>query len=138
MQKRTTVLNPYLTFEGNCREAMNTYKAIFGGELDLMTFKDSPMDVDEDHKEKIMHGVLKFGEATLMASDGQKGQKFSQGDATWIMVSLPELDSAEAAFKKLQEGGSIVMDWSKTFWNSMFGMCVDKFGIGWMIACEFE
>lgn len=138
MQKKTTVLNPYLTFEGNCGEAMNAYKAIFGGTLELMCFKDAPMEVDEDDRDKIMHAVLKFGDATLMASDGRKGQAFTRGDANWIMVSIPELDVAEAAFKKIQEGGSTVMGWSKTFWNSMFGMCVDKFGIGWMIACEID
>jgi PhnB protein len=138
MQEKATTLNPYLTFNGNCREAMENYKSIFNGELELMTFDQAPMDVDDDYKQKIMHATLKFGSAILMASDGNKGQEVTQGNASWVMVNMADLEEAEEVFKKLQDGGATVMPWDKTFWNSMFGMCVDKFGTGWMITSELD
>ena len=136
MEKIQTTLNPYLTFAGNCREVMNFYQRVFGGKLELMTFENSPMEVPDDYMDKIMHSVLKFGDATIMASDGMPGQTFNYGSGFSIIVALPTVEEAESTFNKLAEGGKIIMPFDMTFWNSMFGYCTDSFGINWMVSCE--
>src|SRR6516225_1342558 len=91
-------LVPYLHFEGNAEDALNFYKDALGGEITMLSrYKDSPMPVDEDYKEKIIHGRVKFGDNLIMISDTFKGNKTSTGGN--IQMSL-EVDDDNAEFKK--------------------------------------
>ena len=74
MKGPDTTLNPYLAFNGNCREAMTIYKEALNGELNIQTFGESPLDVPPEHKDKVMHATLTFGDAILMASYGMHRQ----------------------------------------------------------------
>lgn len=136
MSKNSATSNPYLTFAGNCREAISFYKSVFNAELELMTMKESPMEVPAEQEDKIIHSVLRFGDAVIMASDGMPGQKIRQANGFSILVALPTVEEARVAFNKLSEGGSVIMPFDNTFWNSMFGYCTDRFGVFWMISCE--
>ena len=136
--KNTTRLNPYLTFKGNCREAMEHYKEVFDGELEIMPFEGSPVEVPDSYKEEIMHSTLRVGDAIIMASDGQPSQPIEIGNAHFMMVNTTELGAAKRYFEKLSGGGQVIMPMEKTFWGSVFGMLTDKFGIGWMISVELS
>lgn len=133
-------MNPYLTFEGNCREAMNFYKEALNGELDVQTFENAPdpsaMGVPPEHLDKIMHARLSFGESVLMASDGMPGHTFTRGNDIHISLDPKTVEATEKVFNALSEGGQITMPLQDTFWGAKFGMFTDKFGINWMINCE--
>ena len=141
-----TTINPYLTFNGNCEEAFNFYKSVFGGEFPYMgRFKEMPPDpaysVSEEDAEKIMHVSLPIGEGSvLMGSDSSEafGHNEVKGNNFSISINTKEEAEATRLFNELSAGGSIKMPMNKTFWGAYFGMFTDKFGIHWMVNCELS
>jgi PhnB protein len=130
-------LNPYLTFNGTCREAFKFYEQVLGGRiLFSMTWGEMPGGQAPPGTENmIMHTTLSVGEARLMGADSPPDQfKQSQG----IALSLHFTDPAEGEriFNALSEKGTVTMPFQKTFWAAGFGMCNDQFGIPWMVNCE--
>jgi len=126
-------LNPYVTFAGNAREAMEFYREVFGGTLTLNTFGDSGAD-DPSIADKIMHAQLETDRGfTLMASDPPPHAEPTPG--TNMAVSLSGDDDAELRgyWDKLSDGGTVSFPLEKQMWGDEFGMCVDRFGIPWMV-----
>ncbi len=142
-----TTLNAYLTFNGNCEEAFNFYKSIFGGEFaHVARFKEMPPSdhcppVTEEDKEKIMHISLPISkECILMGSDTSEafGPPPTFGNNFSLSINTDTTEEVDRIFKALSEGGQVIMPAEKTFWDAYFGMCTDKFGIQWMVSCELE
>lgn len=132
-------LNPYLTFNGNCEEAFNFYKSVFGGEFIYMgRFKEMPPEakVPDSEKELILHVSLPIGKnSILMGSDTSEsfGKAVNFGNQISISVSTSSREETEKLYKSLSEGGNILMPLGDMFWGAYFGMCKDKFGINWML-----
>ena len=128
---------PYLTFQGNCREAMETYAKIFGGEIDMIMkaseMPDTP--VPDGKGDWIAHSGLKLGDGILMGSDDIFGGTPAMGGCS-IMLTLPTNAEGKAAFDRLSEGGTVRMDYQPTFWSPGFGTLTDRFGINWMISTD--
>ena len=128
-------VKPYISFNGNCEEAMNFYKEVFGADLLFMQkVGDSPMK-DMGPADAVMHCRLQIGETQLMASDNM-GRPMTMGDNITLAVGLDDLDKAQAMFDRLADGGSITMPIQPTYWAAGFGMLVDSFGINWMFDVE--
>jgi PhnB protein len=132
-----TTINPYLNFNNNCEEAFNFYQSVFGGELRTMRFKDIPSEhaMPAGEGEKIMHMELTIGQgAILMGSDTPPGMELPQpGNNVTIAVHPTSEAEATRLFNGLSAGGQVTMPLEKTFWGAYFGMCIDKFGIHWMV-----
>lgn len=133
-------LVPYLNFYGQCEEAMNFYKDVLKGEvLGVHRFGDSPMpiddNIDDSMKSKIMHMAIKFGDNLLYASDGME-TKAVDGNRYTLSINTDAPEEAEEIFKKLSEGGNVIMPIQATFWAERFGMLKDKYGVSWMLNCE--
>jgi PhnB protein len=129
-----TRLNPYLSFRDNAREAMDFYHSVFGGELTHSTFGEFQMTEDPAEKDKIMHSMLVTDSGlTLMAADTPSGMEHTPGNS--ITVSLSGEDEAElnGYWKQLSDGGTVAMPLEKAPWGDSFGMCVDRFGVPWMV-----
>lgn len=128
-------LNPYISFNGNAREAMEFYKTVFGGELTLSTFGEAGMTDHGVKPEQIMHAQLVADNGiTLMASDSATGMReFTVG--TNMSISLSGDNEAELSdyYNKLAEGGTVEQPLTKAAWGDTFGMCIDKFGTFWMV-----
>lgn len=137
-------INPYLTFNGNCEEAFNFYKSVFGGEFPYLgRFNEMPAEykIPEDQGEKIMHVSLPIGNGTvLMGSDNSKeyGEATIIGNNFSISLNTDSEDEAKRLFDALSAGGKVSMPLEKTFWGALFGMLVDKFGIQWMVNFDYE
>lgn len=128
---------PYIFFNGDCRAALAFYGAIFGTTPEIMSAAGMPDDfpVPEDRKDWVMHGMLKVGQGTLMASDNLFGESADmQGCA--VQLSFDTANEARAIFDRLAEGGEITMPWAPTFWSAGFGTLTDRFGTHWMVGCE--
>ena len=138
MQGTDTSLNPYLAFNGNCREAMEFYRDALGGELVINTFEEAPMEIPEDYKSKVMHATLVFGNAVVMASDSMPGTEISFRNSVALSIAALTLEEGEKMFTNISRGGTIRMPFEDTFWGARFGMCTDKFGIDWMVNVELE
>ncbi len=131
-----TSINPYITFNGQCREAMEFYQQALGGELELKTFEEGNMQVRTAYTHRIMHAVLRFEDAVLMASDSMPGQDALHGNSVTISISATNLDKAKGYFINLAQNGDVTMPFQQTSWGAMFGMLTDQFGFNWMINCE--
>ena len=130
-------LTPYLHFEGNAEEALNFYKNALDGEIVMISrYKDGPMTVDEDWKEKIMHARLNFGKSMIMVSDGPKNYKSNTNGNIQLSIEVEDENKIDEVFNKLAEGGKITMPLAKQFWGAKFGMLTDKYGTGWMLNHE--
>jgi len=129
-------VQPYITFEGNCEEAVNYYKDCMNGEvLYIQHYGDSPMAA-EGMNDKVLHTTLKIGESHIMACDNMPGQPSASGSNISLAVGTNDTAQAETMFNKLAEGGQITMPMQKTFWAESFGMLTDKFGVNWMFNCD--
>ena len=131
MQSR---LNPYISFKDTAREAMEFYRTVFGGTLELHTFSEFHASQDPSEDEKIMHSMLTADNGiTFMGADTPNRMEYQPGSR--ISMSLSGTDEAELKgyFEKLCAGGSVGMPLEKAQWGDMFGMCTDKFGVTWMV-----
>ena len=134
-------LNPYLTFNDNCREAFEFYRSIFGGEfMNISTFREGPkeMGIAEEDLDRIMHVSLPIGSSVLMGSDtcSSFGPPRVAGNNFSLCFGADSKLHADEVFDKLSDGGKIVMPMGGVFWGSYYGKCTDKFGITWDILAE--
>ena len=134
-------LNTYLFFDGNCREAFELYRSVFGGEYQILqTFGDGPpdMNVAEEEKDLVMHVSLPVGAGVLMGSDSASafGPPPVQGTNFAISIDADSREHCDEIFAKLSEGGAVTMPMQETFWGAYFGSWTDRFGVGWMISYQ--
>jgi PhnB protein len=137
-------VEPYLFFTGNCEDALNFYKGIFGGEIvQISRFKDMPPDMREEssigseHDNRIMHATFKSPSLSFMASDGRPGKQYGEGPIS-LSIGLSDVSEAQHIFDALAQDGNVEMPLADTFWGAKFGMLTDKFGIDWMVNCQLE
>ena len=129
----------YLTFAGNCEEALNFYKENLKGEIVHISYMgEGQMEVPEAAKGKVMHSRLKFGENELYMSDTFDPSTIKQGNNVSLSLQPTNLAEAETVFNDLSAGGKVIMPLQDTFWGARFGMFTDKFGIQWMVNCELK
>lgn len=133
--------NTYLNFNGNCEEAFNFYKSVFGGEFSYLGRFDEMPDSEESQvsqadKKKIMHVSLPIGSSILMGSDrgGEWASSFVLGNNFSISITADSKEEANKLFNDLALGGQITMPLENTFWGDYFGMLTDKFGVNWMVS----
>lgn len=131
--------NPYLTFQGTCEAALNFYKKAFNGEIaTLMRFGDNDPNAAGDVKNLIMHGIVKFSNCVVMASDGTKEHDVRPGTNMAISLDFSTMEEIETVFKNLSEKATITMPLQDTFWGARFGMLTDQFGINWMFNHDIK
>lgn len=117
-------ITTYLTFNGNCREAMTFYAKCLGSELYMMPFSET--------NNRVMHSRIGKEQALLMASDTMEGHPFTQGNNFSVSIACETTAEQDALFSALSAGGKVTMPLQDTFWNARFGMLTDQFGINWM------
>ena len=131
-------IHPYVFFGGRCEEAIEFYKHALGAKVGmLMRFSESPDPTPEGmlapgFENKIMHADFTIGQSMVLVSDGcSEGEGKQNGFS--LALTLPTTGEVDQAFAALSEGGQVTMPPCKTFWSEKFGMCVDKFGVSWML-----
>lgn len=129
-----TKLNPYLGFKDNAREAMEFYHSVFGGKLDINTFKDFHASQDPSEDELVMHSVLETDNGlTLMGSDTPQRMEYKPGTNFSVSLSGDDEEELTEYFNKLKEGGNVVQPLTRAVWGDTFGMTTDKFGVMWLV-----
>lgn len=132
-------VQPYLSFNGRCEEALAFYKQAIGAEvLCMMRFKENP---DPQYnpagmEEKIMHSSFRIGDSQLMASDGMCTGQAAKFDGISLSLSAKSVDQAKKYFNALADGGQVQMPLTETFFSPGFGLVADKFGVTWMVVVE--
>jgi PhnB protein len=126
-------LNPYISFTDDARPAMEFYREVFGGTLTISTFGEFGV-ADSSESDKVMHAMLETDSGyTLMGADTPSGMQRTPGDTVTISLSGDDADELRGYFAKLSESGSVSMPLEKQMWGDEFGMCVDRFGVSWMV-----
>ena len=141
-----TKVNAYITFNGNCEEAFNFYKSVFGGEFQYVgRYKDIPPNDKQnfriDSDQNIMHISLPISKETiLMGCDNANvsGEKTIIGNNISLSIDIADRDEADRIFGDLSVGAEIKMPLSEAFWGAYFGALTDRFGINWLINCELS
>ncbi|MDI3402634.1 VOC family protein [Streptomyces cavernicola] len=127
-------LNPYLSFDGDARQAMEFYKEVFGGTLSLNTFGDLGGQAGGAEADKIMHSMLETASGfTLMGADNPPGMEFKAGNNYSVSVSGDDDAELRGYWEKLSADGTVAVPLEKQMWGDVFGMCTDKFGVPWMV-----
>lgn len=131
-------IESYLTFAGNCEEALEFYTQCLGGKVvALMRYEGSPMAVPESWKQKVMHATFEAEGGRFMASDGMPGAPAPQYGGFSLSLYVPkDVDKARRMFDALAAGGQVTMPFAPPFWGGHFGMVKDKYGVPWMVSCE--
>ncbi len=131
---------PYISFNGNCEEAVKYYQSILGGDINLMRFSDLPENegvVSENWASKIMHGSLTLpGGQQLYFGDSWEGQTLSAGTNVTIHLNTDSAEEVYSLVEKLSQGGKLDMNAGEMFWGSVYGSCSDKFSIHWGVEYE--
>ncbi len=126
-------LNPYLSFPGNARQAMEFYQSVFGGTLAVNTFGEYGAP-DAPGADNVMHSMLETDSGfTLMGADTMPGMEHNPGNTVTVSLSGDDVDELRGYWEKLSEGGTVSVPLEMQMWGDEFGMCVDQFGIAWMV-----
>lgn len=126
-------LNPYISFDGTARQAMEFYREVFGGDLRISTFGEFG-DAAAPGADKVMHSQLETaGGYTLMASDNPPDMPFTPGNTITVSLSGDDAEELRGYWEKLSDGGTVSMPLEKQMWGDEFGMCADRFGVTWMV-----
>ena len=129
--------SPYLFFVGTCREAMNTYQSIFGGQLDIVTAAEMPDAPPEAPADAVMHAALTLPSGgMLMASDDPSATEAGPKTGVSVSYAAADADDAARAFEALSKDGEVQMPIGPTSWSPAFGMCIDRFGTPWMVGAN--
>lgn len=139
-------VNPYLVFNGNCREAVEYYAEAFGTEKpQIMAFGDAPPNPEftlpEEAKALVMHTNITVCGTNIMFSDSFPGTPFQAGNNFSLAIVHDNTDEMKAYFEKLKADGTVRMELQETFWSKLYGSVVDKFGIEWQFnyaSCELD
>ena len=128
-----TRLNPYISFKDNARDVMEFYKSIFGGTLTTSTFGEFG-EQDPAQANKVMHSQLETDSGyTLMAADTPPGQEYNPGTNISVSLSGDDGDELRGYWEQLSDGGTVAVPLEKQMWGDEFGMCIDRFGITWLV-----
>ena len=129
-----SLLNPYLNFNGNARQALEFYESVFGGTLTVNTFAEFGMSEPAIDADKIMHGQLKTDAGyTIMAADIPSTMEFPPMAGVSVSLSGDDGDLLRGYFEKLAAAGTVTMPLQKQVWGDEFGMCSDQFGVSWLV-----
>lgn len=128
-------VEPYLFFDGRCEQALEFYKKAVGARVEaLIRYKENPEPKynPPDSDEKVMHGLMRIGDAVVMVSDGNCAGKPSFSGFS-LTLNARNAEEAKRLFAALSEGGKVEMPLGETFFAESFGMLADRFGVGWMV-----
>ncbi|WP_212004842.1 VOC family protein [Chitinophaga sp. HK235] len=136
-------LNPYLNFDGNCEEAFNFYKSVFGGDFTNLTrFSDVPKEYQASPSDGqlVMHVSLPISNGSvLMGSDRPPYMgAVTKGDSCYLSITTTSEEETQKLFNGLSAGGKVLMPLDKTFWGAYFGMFSDKYGVLWMVNYDYN
>jgi PhnB protein len=131
-------LHPYLRFDGNCAEAFEFYRSVFGTEfVAINRYSEMPPEagVSAEDADRVMHVSLPIADdRVLMGSDGPPGAPATTfGDSVAVMVAADSTEEGRRIFEALAVGGTVAQPFERQFWGDDFGALVDRFGINWMV-----
>ena len=132
-------LNPYLQFNGTAAQAIQLYESALGAKTEaLMRFADAPGMDKPEHRDRIMHSMLRVGPGIIMVSDTMPGQPSTSGGNIDVCLDFDDVDDMASKFNALAAGGAVTTPLQDTFWGARFGTLTDAYGVKWMFNCMLK
>ncbi|MGS2726763.1 VOC family protein [Psychroserpens sp. BH13MA-6] len=129
-------IQAYLSFNGNCREALTYYGELFDAEIiNHQTYEDKKIDVPSSYRNKLQHAELKGKNIHFMAYDVSPDTPLNNGNQINMSIDVTDKTKGENLFESLSKGGQVHHNYKEREWG-YFGRCTDKYGIGWMVNCN--
>lgn len=130
-----TAIQPYLTFNGNCYEAMNFYRGCLGGELFIQTVGESPIDAELpiQMQKCVLHSTLTHGNLVIMASDMVSESGLIKGNSISLMLNCATEEEITQLYRQLSVNGKIINPLKDTFFGAIMSDIIDQFGIHWIL-----
>ena len=128
-------LNPYLAFDGRCREAFEFYEKTLGGKIVfIQTMGETPMakHIPPEAHSRVMHVTMHLGDQVLQGADAPPGQ-FTQPAGFCVAMHFSDVAEGERVFNALSQNAKVQMPYQETFWAKGFGMLIDQFGTPWIV-----
>lgn len=130
-------IQAYLSFTGQCQEALDFYQSIFGGEIiNRQTYDNEEMDIPEHYRNKLQHAELKGDGFHIMAYDVSPDSAITKGTNIQMSIDLENEEKGKTFFRALAEGGKVLTEFQKTNWGAHYGRVTDPYGINWMINAK--
>jgi PhnB protein len=130
-------IQSYLSFKGQCQEALDFYQSIFGGQvINRHTYEDKKMDIPEHYRTKLQHAELKGDGFHIMGYDASPDTPVTDGTNIQMSIDLDTADKAKDLFHSLSKGGKVHTEFQKTTWGAHYGRITDQYGINWMINAK--
>ncbi len=127
-------VQPYLTFRGNCQEALSFYQDCLGGDIvNKQTYEKAPMDIPDNYRNKLQHAELKSNGFQIMAYDAAPDTPINEGNQVQMSINTQNRQEGQELFEKLSQGGQVLQNYDEVHWDAMFGRCKDKYGVQWMV-----
>ena len=127
--------DPYLMFDGDCRAAFTRYHEIFGGDLTIIRMGDAPdAEAPADQADLVIHAALNVGGRLLMGSDDPTGGNTGAVERSYVYHDVPDVATADKVYDALADGGEATQPLMETFFSPRWGMCVDRWGVCWMVG----
>ena len=127
-------IQAYLSFSGQCQQAFDYYKSIFGGEVvNRQTYENQEIDIPEHFRNKLQHAELKGNGFHIMGYDASPDTPITNGTNIQMSMDLGDKEKGKDIFKKLSDAGKIQTEFQETNWGAHYGRVTDQFGINWMI-----
>lgn len=132
-------ITSYLTFNGNCRQAMTFYRDCLGGELLLETIGDSlpatmkGARIPCEMKLLVVQATLIRGELVIVGTDMGNERQIVKGNAVAMLLNCDSEAEAREAYRKLSDGGQQTHPLEDSIWGSLCGDLCDRFGNNWLI-----
>lgn len=131
---------PYITFKGNCEEAVRFYEKVLGGEAVIMRFGDAPPNpnfpVPDEVKHLVLHAELRKNGNIIRFSDSFPNDPYSTGNNISFSIEFDTQDEVKAVYQALSEGGTVQMELQQTFFSPLYGKFTDKFGVNWQLVAK--
>ena len=130
-----SIINPYIGFNGKCREAMTFYKECLDGDLSLQKIGESPMaaQMSSEMGPQILHSILTRGNTLLLMGSDCMGQEVYPGNTVKLCLNCSSNEEIHTIFTNLSGGGKVTMPLHQSFWGATFGELTDKYGMHWML-----
>jgi PhnB protein len=125
-------ITPYLSFDGNAKQALEFYKEVLGAEIiGLQTFGEADYPTPPEADNRVMHAKLSKGDISLMFSDTFPGQSVVVGSNITLTLEPESEEEIQSLYDSLSKGGKALMELEDTFWGAKYGRVQDQFGIIW-------
>jgi PhnB protein len=115
----------------NCREAIEYYRKVFGGELkNVMT--GAVDEMFKGHEAKIIHAELYVNDTCLLFF-GDPFEEIREGSRFGVLLDLDSEEEINRLYKELLEDRPPLMELQKTFWGALFAVVKDRYGVTWSL-----